>query len=309
MDGRGGCCIARYAGGGYHTSKMDQIMLRFRPIAPKPPAASGGSGSGSGSSTPENSNNELSVKSGRGKRKYVRYNSKRCNKKRKDSPEAKSAKTEKTEKKRDGVSSESVAAVTTLSLLPETPEQRENPVRSVQNTPIWLNFDNNTVNSERNYNMSCYKLDRTAAEAEAANTVVVPPQAVKIVGSCVTVECVTDTWVDGNGLGCTDMEKVRNLEMDTCPGFISDGLNRVTWMNGAYKSMVGRDGGGGEMMVWLVVREKVPVMYPAFTCRVRLQYTCMKEKSSITLPCDVWRMDGGGFAWRLDVKAALCLGR
>ncbi|KAK7858074.1 hypothetical protein CFP56_014543 [Quercus suber] len=37
--------------------------------------------------------------------------------------------------------------------------------------------------------------------------------------------------------------------------------------------------------------------------------TCGKERSSITLPCDVWRMDGGGFAWRLDVKAALSLGR
>ncbi|XP_021715001.1 putative uncharacterized protein DDB_G0283051 [Chenopodium quinoa] len=62
-DGGGGeCCIARWGGGGHvaangsynKTSKMDMIMLKFRPIAPKPvsgttPASEGGSGSsGSG---------------------------------------------------------------------------------------------------------------------------------------------------------------------------------------------------------------------------------------------------------------------
>uniref|UniRef100_A0A803MG39 Uncharacterized protein n=1 Tax=Chenopodium quinoa TaxID=63459 RepID=A0A803MG39_CHEQI len=57
-DGGGGeCCIARWGGGGHvaangsynKTSKMDMIMLKFRPIAPKPvsgttPASEGGSG-------------------------------------------------------------------------------------------------------------------------------------------------------------------------------------------------------------------------------------------------------------------------
>ena len=51
--------------------------------------------------------------------------------------------------------------------------------------------------------------------------------------------------------------------------------------------------------------------HSAFTCRVRVVQcdTLGKERSSLTLPCDVGIMDGGGFAWRLDVKAALCLGR
>nr|POE72662.1 hypothetical protein CFP56_18663 [Quercus suber] len=45
MDGRGGCCIASYgANGVYDMSKMDMIMLRFRPIAPKPAAGAGSSG-------------------------------------------------------------------------------------------------------------------------------------------------------------------------------------------------------------------------------------------------------------------------
>lgn len=67
-----------------------------------------------------------------------------------------------------------------------------------------------------------------------------------------------------------------------------------------------------EVKVWLVTKEKlVPYMYSsAFTCWVRLQYAWKEEKfSSQMVPCDVWRMDCGGFAWRLDVEAALGLGR
>ncbi|XP_057538607.1 uncharacterized protein LOC130816052 isoform X2 [Amaranthus tricolor] len=79
-DRKGECCIARWGGGGhmsaggYSTSKMDMIMLKFRPIAPKPVAGtttvSGGSsdsskgGGGSGS--------------GRGRRKSSNNNNKRC---------------------------------------------------------------------------------------------------------------------------------------------------------------------------------------------------------------------------------------
>ncbi|CBI15623.3 unnamed protein product, partial [Vitis vinifera] len=44
MDAKGGCCIARYAGGAYDMSKVDRIMLRFRPIAPKPTSAGSVSG-------------------------------------------------------------------------------------------------------------------------------------------------------------------------------------------------------------------------------------------------------------------------
>ncbi|KAH7528265.1 uncharacterized protein LOC107418172 [Ziziphus jujuba] len=300
MDGRGGCCIARYAGGGaYDMSKVDRIMLRFRPIAPKPAT----SGSVSGGSTPEIS--EHSVKGGRGKRKYVRdhgNNNRRCNnnnnRKRKSSPE---------EKRVSSVAT-AVEPMVTLPLLPETPEPKDSPARvspEVRDSPMWLSFDKLDNN---NIELGIYgSSDRTVAI----------PRPVRLLGSCITVECVTDTWMDGNGLGCTDEERKMNLEKDSCPGFISDGFGRVTWTNRAYRKMVGHgeEGGEEEMMVWLVSKERVPVAvtltYPAFTCRVRLQYMYGgKEKTSLTLPCDVWRMNGsGGFAWRLDVKAALCLGR
>ncbi|XP_004297585.1 PREDICTED: uncharacterized protein LOC101315042 [Fragaria vesca subsp. vesca] len=271
MDRRGGCCIARYGGGGgvYDTSKMDRIMLRFRPIAPKPVG-----GSVCGGSTPE-----ISEKCRRGKRRNVK--DKRCNNKKRKA----SSSSPPEEKKKSGVT----AAVTTLSLLPESPEPRDSPEERSSTT--WLSFESFPGNKEY----------------QTVNIPAVRP--VRVVGSSVTVDCVTDTWVDG-GLGFTDEERRMSLETDTCPGFLSDGYGRVVWTNGAYKSMVGQENETDEVTVCLVVKETasvtaVALAYPAFTCRVRVQYTC----GSLTVPCDVWRMEGGGFAWRLDVKAALCLGR
>jgi len=296
MDGRGGCCIARYGGygGRYGLSKADRIMLRFRPIAPKP-ASDGGSVSLTGKSgsttTTSGGSSDLSGKSGRGKRKYQKDssggNSRRCNK-----------------KKRDLSGDAATATAVTLSLLPETPEKRVFPdlnafpvEKQKRNGPLWLSF---TGGSEM---LTPYKT------AEISRRTVV-------VSSCVTVERVTDAWTDGYGLG------KMNLVEDTCPGFISDGVGRVTWTNEAYKKMAREDinipmeEGVPEdisydnfhVNVRLVMKERPMLTYPAFTCRVRLQYTCQdRERGSVTVPCDVWRMDGGGSAWRLDVKAALCL--
>ncbi|KAE8681402.1 cyclin-dependent kinase G-2-like [Hibiscus syriacus] len=274
MQGRGGCCIARYEAAGhgiYDMSKVNCIMLRFRPIAPKP--ATGGSVS------PQESG-EVCSKSGRGKRRPCKdsctmSNTKRCNKKRRVWNEEKRV---------------------TLPLLPETPDCKESVLNRqmggvIQKTmPFWLSFG---------------VADDKKESFPAEQAVVVPPQTVRV-GSCVIVECLTETWVSGDVLGRTDEEKKINLGRDTCPGFISDDIGRVTWTNGAYKEMV-----GGETMVWLAMKERLPLMitYPVFTCKARVQYTCGIEQSSLTLPCDVWRMDGGGFAWRLDINAALCLGR
>ncbi|XP_075661029.1 uncharacterized protein LOC142630861 [Castanea sativa] len=312
MDGRGGCCIASYgANGVYDMSKMDMIMLRFRPIAPKPAA---GAGSSAGSS-PEKA--DAYVKSGgRGKRRYVKSNNsnnssnssgssssgnsgsnKRCNsnKKRKASPE-----------------------VVTLPLLPETPDRKVSPARlstpaekkevaaaARANLPALLSFDGKKKNNSSDHQVGFWSSDRTVVMG---------------VGSCVIVECVTDTWTVDGQLGSTDEERRMSLERDTCPGFVSDGLGKVTWTNGAYRKMMMMDHHHDhhEVAVCLVVKEESlreimarTLSYTSFTCRVRLvQYdTCGKERSSITLPCDVWRMDSGGFAWRLDVKAALSLGR
>ncbi|KAK1377317.1 Cyclin-dependent kinase G-2-like [Heracleum sosnowskyi] len=276
MEGRGGCCIARYGGGGGYNdmSKVDRIMLKYRPIAPKPVVA--------GASKPESA--DLYVKTPRPKRRYVRD----CKRKRIGTGRSKVT----PEKSSSGGSSSGGETVVTLPLLAEIPEREESPVRVGKKAPIWLSFD---------------RKETVSSEGHVAFPVAKP---VRAVGSCVRVECVMDTWVDRNGLGKTDEEKVMNLERDTCPGFVSDGYNVVKWTNKAYTEMVGEV--NGEMMVWLVMKDLVllPLMSEAFTCRVRV--SCRKDGGSLgamTVPCDVWRMNNGGFAWRLDIKAALCLGR
>ncbi|XP_044476775.1 uncharacterized protein LOC123204243 [Mangifera indica] len=288
-DGKGSCCITRYAGGNtYDMSKVNRIMLRFRPIAPKPTTG--------GSVSPRESSGETFSGAGRGKRKYSRednsYTNKRCNINRKGKVCG--------ERKSD--------CVVTLPLLPDSParpSQGDPQGKEAHNlkVPMWLSFDKSGQCKDE-----LVVSDGIGGSADRA--VVTMPQAMKVAGSCVTVECLTDTWVDGDVLGSTDEERRINLGRDTSPGLMSDQFGRVTWTNEAYKNLVGQKE-GEEMVVCLVMKVPMTVTltYPAFTCRVRLQYTFRKEKSSLTLPCDVWRMDAGGFAWRLDVKAALCLGR
>ncbi|XP_010037448.2 uncharacterized protein LOC104426185 [Eucalyptus grandis] len=113
--------------------------------------------------------------------------------------------------------------------------------------------------------------------------------------------------------GAHGRREEKQSERDTCPGFTSDGWGRVTWTNGAFRRMVGAAAAEdrSRLEVWLVAKEERPRRAAAaFTCRVRVEYAGSGDgrSCSLTLPCDVWRMDGGGFAWRLDVDAALTLG-
>ncbi|KAH0690230.1 hypothetical protein KY290_018475 [Solanum tuberosum] len=297
MDGRGGCCIARYAAGAYDMSKVDRIMLKFRPIAPKPAVAGS---SVSGTTTPPQKT-EVPVRTGRWKRRYVKENNKNSNNsKRSNSGSSPSGRKRKAPSPEENESSGKTVSggetVVTLPLLSESPERKDRSVDVVKkNAPIWLSFGGNQENNN--------------GQLQGCGGVMFP-QPVQVVGSWVKVESVTDAWVEGYGLGRTDEEKLINLERDSCPGFISDGLNRVRWANKAYKAMVGE--GAGEVVVWLVMKDDVRLpdnkSTAAFTCRVRV-VRCGKEKNSLILPCDVWRMDGGGFAWRLDTEAALSLGR
>ena len=284
-SGGGGCCIARYTHGApnyyaaaaYDLSKMDRIMLRYRPIAPKPVSGAGPTGL-----TPPLNDD---VKAGsRGKRKNNGGNNSSGNNNNNNNKRRKASSRSPDDQvmiKSDGEQKWHVERVT-LPLLPESPDlvsprsNQSRPIQAKSSTPMWLSFDR------------------------------------EVVGASVVVEGVTDTWLDGTGLGRTDEERRRRLDEDTCPGFVSDGWNRVWWTNGAFRRMVAGDKAEVAVAVRLGMKEKVELpkvkLFPAFTCRVRVQYG--KDGShTMTVPCDVWRMDGGGFAWRLDVKAALSLGR
>ncbi|CAH9054633.1 unnamed protein product [Cuscuta epithymum] len=296
MDRRGGCCISRYKPAmGYDTFKVNNIMLRFRPIAPKP-AAPG--------SVPYAPAVQETVKgTRRNKRRYVRSTestgkiSKNSGKKKKAASPAPEIENQysygKTESCSSSVSSlERDATVVTLPLLPEKPDRKESPASSEMvertgstgsNGPVWLR--------------ECHV-----------------PAVLRGLGSWVIVEGVTGTWkLDGYSLGRSDREKLMNLERDTCPGLTSDDLNRVTWTNSAYSDMVGLKGGAA---AWVVLGDGVllpATKEAALTCRVRVVTCGGKEESydrrgGLVVLCDVWRMDGGGFAWRLDTELSLRLG-
>ncbi|TKY55308.1 hypothetical protein E2542_SST19723 [Spatholobus suberectus] len=283
MDARGGCCIARYVPGASHVSTVDKIMLRFRPIAPKPVA---------GATASDGSSSECSdafLKSRTTKRKYIRdnnnYTNKRRTRRRKNtsSPEQKQRRT---------------TPVVTLPLLPETPDPKDSPERDLKEVGNNNNNNNNKNNVNKNAPVWVSFENRSFEKVE--------PHGAMMGGwcSCVTVECVTHTWLEGEWLGSTDEERRVRLSKDTCPGFISDGYGRVTWTNEAYGEMMGE----GQGPVLLVMKVNAAVPYASFTCKVRVvQYTCGRERSTLTVPCDVCRMDSGGFAWRLDIKAALSL--
>ncbi|CAG7892818.1 unnamed protein product [Brassica rapa] len=278
MNFRGGCCIERYGGSGGDMSKVDRIMLRYRPIAPRPD-------SGGSSSPPLDS---VSPKSRRGKRKYSKENS---------SSSGGSVNSNGNSKRRRNEEAKNGSETVTLPLLPETPERRKEPPRVLVPAAAssWLSFGD-----DGRYQAAKKSLDLTEGLLTARTETVV--------SSLLTVECVTEGEYE---LGCTDEEKKMNLERDTCPGFISDGLGRVVWTNGSYRDLViGKDKCCSKMSVWLVMKEKPLLTKRTFTCRMRLQYTCRDSLvSSITSPCDGWKMNDGGFAWRLDVNAALFLGR
>ncbi|PON95298.1 hypothetical protein TorRG33x02_088200 [Trema orientale] len=327
MDGRDGWHVSSFRSGS-HKTIINPMMLRFRPIAPKPAAG----GSFTGGISPENTSAVLRTTK-RVKRKYVRVRSKNNhnnhNPRRRNSNNNNRSSGE--EERESGLNSTTV----TLQLMPEKSDGYDflggSGTRSwsciINQYSTTVQDNDNNINNNRQPPAD-EVTDRTALAVGS----VTPPAAAAaavVVESWVTVESVTDTCMDLRGLGRTDVERIKNLERDTCPGFVSDGcFSRVEWVNEAYKRMVvaeeAKEEEEGrrrwpEMVVWLVAnnnnnyncqKTELGLMGPAFTCWVRVQYMRMNsnERCSKIMPCDVWRMDCGGFAWRLDVKAALSLG-
>ncbi|GKC90533.1 hypothetical protein Tco_1151182 [Tanacetum coccineum] len=285
-SGYGGCGL-------YDISMVDRMMMtKFRPIAPRPVASASGSG---------DSLTDLGGVSTRSKRKYVKVKS--LNKK-KDNDGKKRKVVVIKSPERAACGGERVV---TLPLMPETPDRKENNHQMMvhdsrtRSSPMLLSFGNNShdeTSRESHVQTRTYLSQKTIHENSdygiaAINQVTssYKPQTV----SYVTVEHVTKAKVDSGLVGWREMEN------DSCPRFVSENNgDRVVWCNKAYKEMVA---GGDHVMV---VREdgELPT---AFTCNVKV--TCRGSMGCLMVPCDAWRLEGGGYAWRLDVKAALCLGR
>ena len=266
------------------------IMLRFRPIAPKPVTRE---------QTPANQSTTASLPGKRTKRKYVRIRrnngyikKNNCNNKDKVVEEA-------VQYSRDEMKQN--LAVVTLQLMPEKAAPTSTNVDLNLNLNLNLTVENIQILDNLNRDQNNPDLETM----NAGKVLDLIPTAEKaVVESWITVESVTGM--------CMVVEKVKNLETDTCPCFITDSYGKVLRVNHAYKKMVvNEESEEIEVVVWLKVKESVAwcYSYPAFTCGVRLQYTWRNEKCLKMVPCDVWRLEcDGGFAWRLDVKAALSLG-
>ncbi|KAK8928304.1 hypothetical protein KSP39_PZI017153 [Platanthera zijinensis] len=293
--GGGGCCVA----GEDVAWRMGRILLRYRPIAPKPLAAGTALG-GVVQATLSGGCRER--RRGGTRRQSGPAGGRRGRKSRKVQAAA----------SRDAAGMLGDAtAVVTLPLMPETPERKEGA-----HAVGWKAWESKEATEVR----------RSAA--------VVAPRPVRVVGVSVTVEGVSEAWDVDLCRGMAGVEEIRTLlDSDDSPAFISDAENRVTWTNAAYRRMV--VGGGGAVSqnsssssscsasIWpreaaadeevlrvaLLTRGLLPGgACRGFTCMARVRYVCRRRGMvSLSSPCDVWRLEDGSLAWRLDVKAALSL--
>ncbi|XP_051141086.1 uncharacterized protein LOC127258332 [Andrographis paniculata] len=279
------CAVKSSSSENYDPVMHRVMMLRFRPIAPKP--ADGEAVSAA-----------LKVVGARRKRKYVRVRGRkntnmRSNGVKKPSPPLKS-----------GVEDDSSLekGVETLQLMLERSESDKSYGNSTTVQKIHQNIWNIGGGDEAilPVNGGCDAAAESAATGNSGS----------VMGTWIVVECVTDTFLDsGVGLGLSDRDKINSLKVDTCPGFISDGAQKVVWINEAYRNMVAEENRNGTMVRLSVRDELIPQNSPSFSCRVRMsQQTKQGYKWNRILACDVWRMkEFAGFAWRLDLNTALGL--
>ncbi|KAL2505328.1 Uncharacterized protein Adt_20949 [Abeliophyllum distichum] len=354
MRGRGGWCTSRTPELTSDKSVVNSIiMLKFRPIAPKP---SGGKDV-PGDMLQEERN--FSTRNGRAKRKYVRVRGRR--RQNNDPCKNRRSKSESSKELENGDRPSEYSMVTS-QLLPERSNRNENfssrdflinledgdgKIRHDVIDDKMVGFGRQLGSQRESFDHSKgqrVEVERRLVESQenttrslrgerdghyADETVFFSSVAKKatyfegneyalksrarVIETWINIECFTDAIMEGLGLGLglSDKEKVSNLHIDTNPGFVSDNSNNVLWVNEAYKKMVfGEENqeSAEEFRVYLVNKEKMPYLWPEFACRVRVEYNRNGRKCTRTAPCDVWRMEFGGFAWKMDFKAALSLG-
>ncbi|XP_062203183.1 formin-like protein 4 [Phragmites australis] len=309
MERKGGCCLApRYggssAGAGAQAStawQMGSIMLKFRPIAPKPAAMA-----------PVPSPSPAPVApagAGRGKRKAVGGGGGRRGRKPNKAATVKPVtavpatvavqkvgeRKESEKEKPLSSRSSSSSGMTSVDSSPPPPPPMSQPA-TLPLLPV------SSVEEEV----------AAAAEEEPAPThtvgaQLVAPRALRpVASSWVTVEDVTVTWRDGEAPSAAAAD-------DEAPTFVSDQWGRVTWTNAAFGRAVSAaddgDASAAEVRVGLAGALPAWGTCAGFTCRVRVRHASPRRGGSVVAPCDVWRLDAGGcYLWQLDLQAALTLG-
>ncbi|KAI5000860.1 hypothetical protein ZWY2020_010819 [Hordeum vulgare] len=300
MERKGGCCLApRYAAGAQagQAWHLGKVVLKFRPIAPKPAAMA------PAPVTP--------VPAGKEKRKRKAVagpggTGRRGRKPKKSAAVAvAAAAAASTTQKLDYVqdkplSSPSSSSSGTTSVSSPPPPPLPATLALMPVLPAQEGFGGAAPVAN-------------LAPAHVAR-LVLPPQALRQPVPWVTVEDVTGIWRHG------EEPYAAVCGGEEAPTFVSDQCGRVTWTNVAFNRTVsGREdddaamapsAAASEVRVVLAAKDGTPV--PAwgscagFTCRVRVPYACPR-RGSLVAPCDVWRLDAGGYLWRLDLQATLSL--
>ncbi|KAL5196574.1 hypothetical protein ABZP36_000086 [Zizania latifolia] len=153
---------------------------------------------------------------------------------------------------------------------------------------------------------------------------IILPRAVRPVGSTIHVESI---HIDAGRTAApkTPEEVEAELESDTLPAVVSDSSNRVRLVNDAYKRMVGQPECpwldavataasrriSGE--VALVVAEQaasLPETCKGFSCSAKIEWERDGKWSSIHAPCDVSRLQcesrDYAFTWRFRAAGDAC---
>lgn len=346
MERNGGCCLApRYgaAAGAQQQAgaawQMGRIMLKFRPIAPKPAAMAPAPPAPTPVTGPA-----LGVVGRGGKRKAVcgGGGGRRGRKAKKaataavvtpaPAPAAAAAQDagdcrkrcdkEKSSSSRSS-SSSGMTSVDSSAPPPGPPQQQHQLATLLPLMPVTAVEDNKAAAAAAAEEPApAPVLSQVASPATGAGARPLAPRAMlpgpTPAASLVTVEEVTATWRDGEAPPSSAACVVGSgAAADEAPAFVSDQWGRVTWRNAAFVRAVSTDDDDDDLA------EATPVALggalPAwgtcagFTCRVRIVRHSSPGRvgscSSVVAPCDVWRLDAGGrYLWQLDLQAALTLG-
>lgn len=307
---------------------IGQVMLQFRPIAPKPATEGPGQGgSHVGSKV-------WPLSGARTKRKYVRVRKPKgnghcsSNDNSSSSTKRKRAAVQGPKGKGGGGRDGSLGLekqIVTLQLLPEKADHGESKALKAkpdppEQEPRWCTTNSCGSHFGPEFSTVNLALPNRVPPMWPSSDPIHRMSYPRVLECWVVVESVADARIDAQDpelVGLTDAERMRSLETDACPGFLADPSDRVKWVNGAFERMVMREhlNGGtdigplpAEIAVKVVAKEELPKTRTAFACRATVRQRKEKWAARI-VPCDVWRLDEvAGFAWRLDVKAALSLG-
>ncbi|XP_068654029.1 uncharacterized protein [Aristolochia californica] len=158
-----------------------------------------------------------------------------------------------------------------------------------------------------------------AKTAGACGNVIVP-QPVRPVGSSISVGCISEATHSDSPLVLKKPEEVEEeVESEALPSVISDSNNRVRLANSAYKEMVGqpecpwldsmaasRRLSGGVMLDFSDT--SVPVSSKSFSCRARIEWANNGRQIFINAPCDVIRLSCKSkdyqYTWRFHTNEA-----